>query len=450
MQELKIKDLKPHPQNDYFFDDIKDENWTAFVESIRTSGVIEPIVIDATTKIIVSGHQRVRGCKELGIKTIMCEVRIYDSEDKIIKDLLETNLRQRGIGNTNPVKLGRCILELEKIYGIRNGGDRKSEPNNLGPISPTTPTTQSELASVFGITDETLRNYKKLTKLIPEIVDLVDTGIVTSTTASMLISKLSPEEQEVLIASMDVTKKITAKEVAMYVVENEALKSQQTIIEADNNKVIDLELQITAIQTEKKNMQNEIDSMQNQKPITQTVIEEVDSTETLNKLTKLQDEVKKKDIELNQFRKELATKLSDISMDSDNETDNESQLISECSSITQTILDFINKMAPYGYTSEKFDAISDDDVLNEYINSVKAVKKLANNILSVEDDSDDDEESDNDEFEFSYEQLCKLANTVDENEDIVTKSLRLLRESNDPNIDFYKMDDEDDEEELEY
>jgi len=26
----------------------------------------------------------------------------------------------------------RCIRELERIYGIRNGGDRKSNQNNLG------------------------------------------------------------------------------------------------------------------------------------------------------------------------------------------------------------------------------------------------------------------------------------------------------------------------------
>lgn len=31
------------------------------------------------------------------------------------------NLRQRGIGNPNPVKLGRCIKELERIYDIHQG-----------------------------------------------------------------------------------------------------------------------------------------------------------------------------------------------------------------------------------------------------------------------------------------------------------------------------------------
>ena len=84
-------------------------------------GIIEPIVV-TQDKVIVSGHQRVRAAKELRIETIMVDIRKYDNEDKILKDLIETNIRQRGIGNPNPIKLGRCIKELERIYGIKQGG----------------------------------------------------------------------------------------------------------------------------------------------------------------------------------------------------------------------------------------------------------------------------------------------------------------------------------------
>lgn len=40
-----------------------------------------------------------RACKELGIKTVMCDVHTYNNDDEILQDLLETNIRQRGIGN---------------------------------------------------------------------------------------------------------------------------------------------------------------------------------------------------------------------------------------------------------------------------------------------------------------------------------------------------------------
>ena len=74
MQSLKVNGLKAHPKNEYFFDEMEGQKWEEFKESIETSGVIEPIV---TTQdlVIVSGHQRVRACKELGIVTILGEVR---------------------------------------------------------------------------------------------------------------------------------------------------------------------------------------------------------------------------------------------------------------------------------------------------------------------------------------------------------------------------------------
>jgi hypothetical protein len=71
--------------------------------------------------VIVSGHQRVRAAKELNMSTIMVDIRKYENDDKVLKDLIETNIRQRGIGNPNPIKLGRCIKELERIYGVRDG-----------------------------------------------------------------------------------------------------------------------------------------------------------------------------------------------------------------------------------------------------------------------------------------------------------------------------------------
>ena len=171
-QKMKTLELIPHKDNDFFFDDITGEAWQEFIESIKTSGVIEPIVV-TQNKVIISGHQRVRACKTLGIDEIEAEVRIIDSEDEILKQLIETNIRQRGIGNTNPVKFGRCLKELERIYGITHGGDRTESRENNFPLK-----SQEDLARELGITDVTLRNYKLLAEMIPELQTLVETGIV--------------------------------------------------------------------------------------------------------------------------------------------------------------------------------------------------------------------------------------------------------------------------------
>ena len=132
MQQIDINELTPHPRNNEFFDDMSGEKWNEFLESIKSRGVIEPIVI-TPDKVIVSGHQRVRACKELGIDSVMCDVHTYNNEDEILQDLLETNIRQRGSIGGSDKKVGLRIKELERIYGIHQGnGSNQYErkPNN--------------------------------------------------------------------------------------------------------------------------------------------------------------------------------------------------------------------------------------------------------------------------------------------------------------------------------
>lgn len=215
MQQLNINELKPHPRNNEFFDDMTGDAWEAFKESIKTSGIIEPIVV-TKDMIIVSGHQRVRAAKELGLSTVIVDIRKYKNDEQVLKDLIETNIRQRGVGNPNPIKLGRCIKELEKIYGVREG-----RPEKLPKVSAVT---QEQLSDMIGISVDTLQNYKKLTELIPELEDLVETGILAPTTATALVKRMTPSEQEELIKSMDITKKITQKEVQQYINEIKQLK----------------------------------------------------------------------------------------------------------------------------------------------------------------------------------------------------------------------------------
>lgn len=259
MQHLNIKDLKQHPRNTEFFDDMSGEKWEEFLESIKTSGVIEPIVI-TQDKTIVSGHQRVRACKELGIETVLCQTKHYDSEDAIIKDLLETNIRQRGDIGGSGKKVGLRIRELERLYGIREGRPEKL-PNNSVEKS------QSDLAAQLGISVDTLQNYKKLTEMIPELEELVDTGICTQTTALAIMRNLSEEEQIKMISSIDTTKKITQKKVMDYIEENKKLQSKIIELESRKPEIIDktdyssiskLEKRITELEKEKKSLETRI------------------------------------------------------------------------------------------------------------------------------------------------------------------------------------------------
>lgn len=172
---INVEELKPHPRNNEFFDDMSGEKWSEFLSSVKMRGIIEPIVI-TKDKMIVSGHQRVRACKELGIDKIECDIRLYNNEDEILQDLLETNIRQRGDVGGSAKKVGKRIKELERLYGIKEGRPEKL-PNNSVVKS------QSDIATQMGISVDTLQNYKLLADMIPELSDLLDTGVVTKTTA---------------------------------------------------------------------------------------------------------------------------------------------------------------------------------------------------------------------------------------------------------------------------
>lgn len=332
MQQINIDELKPHPRNNEFFDDMTGEKWNEFLESIRTSGVIEPIVI-TTDMVIVSGHQRVRACKELGIPNIMCEIKTYKDEDSIIKDLLETNIRQRGDIGGSAKKVGRRIKELERLYGIEHGGDRKSKPNNS-----VLNNSQSDLATQLGISVDTLQNYKMLADMIPELEELMDTGIVSKSTALSMIRNLSEEEQESLIESLDTTKKITKREAEKYIEEIKTLKENSQIPEDYESTKRELK----GWKEDYKNLRSQFD-------------EKVSELQDLKK----QIETMKETTPTEQYNQKL-----------------KSSTIFFCSRVA----DFIEKTGGYVWLVEHLNELPDYE-RKSYINAVNAIYAWADNLL---------------------------------------------------------------------
>ena len=94
------------------------------------------------------------------------------------------------LDNANPIKLGKCFQFLNDWYGFERGaksfqGNQHKEVNEKifhSPDLTNTPSTQKELAQNYGVTQQTMNNYMRLAKAIPELEDLVDTGIVTAHT----------------------------------------------------------------------------------------------------------------------------------------------------------------------------------------------------------------------------------------------------------------------------
>lgn len=88
-----------------------------------------------------------------------------------------SNIRRRGDVGGSAKKMGMRIRELERLYGVRDGsaggsGDnqytKQLEPNKSDEATP-----QEQLASQMGISVDTLQNYKLLSDMIPELVELL-------------------------------------------------------------------------------------------------------------------------------------------------------------------------------------------------------------------------------------------------------------------------------------
>lgn len=358
-KEFDITELKPHPRNTEFFDDMSGEKWNEFLESIKVRGVIEPIVI-TQDKVIVSGHQRVRACKELGISKIACDVHHYDSEDEILQDLLETNIRQRGDVGGSAKKVGLRIKELERIYGVEKGNNQYSSlPNN-------SVSSQNDIAAKMGISVDTLQNYKLLAEMIPELSDLVDTGIVTKTTALALMKELPEKEQIELISSLPSGQKYTQKQIKKKV--DEIKKKADENMNEVKKKISELE------KTNKDLLAQPVHVVRDE--LADRTIEDLK-----RQLADKDKQLKELDAGKDDYAL-VASGMDKIEIERAACKTTTYQLVSHASEILLKMDGFIKEMAAYDYLSQSFNEIPLATRL-EYKKYVGAVKKWADNILDT-------------------------------------------------------------------
>lgn len=213
IMNLPVAALKPHHRNEEFFSNIEGEDFKRLKESISELGILTPLRV-AADMTIVSGHQRYRAAKELGLELVPVIVdHTLQSDDGMIAQLIAANF---GRMKNDPIKQAKWIAEYERVRGVTRGGDRKSKPQFAALIS------QEDIANELGVSVDTVQRLKKLNNLLPEIQDIISEGKVTASTGYNLIASLSPEEQHKLLDSLQSlpeTEKITAKKMEACIAE---------------------------------------------------------------------------------------------------------------------------------------------------------------------------------------------------------------------------------------
>ena len=238
---VSIDVLKVHPRNTEFFDDISGKQYEEFKNSIKEEGIISEIIV-APDMTIISGHQRYKAAKELGIKMIPIRIRedLID-ENKKLKVLLAANF---GRSKNDESKQRKVAVEYVKLCGYGQG--RPEKDANLAHLS------LDQIAKQLGTSKRDLQRALSIERNLTEpMKQLLDDGVISKTIASDLISSLSNDEQEELINSMDVTKKITKGQVQQYI---DRIKQ----LENDNPKVKELQTQLSELKTEKNILERKV------------------------------------------------------------------------------------------------------------------------------------------------------------------------------------------------
>ena len=205
--EKNVADLKPHPMNEYLFDDIEGEKWEEFLKSVQMEGILHPLMIteDGT---IIAGHQRWRACLASNIPTVQCYVYQPKGdcpEDDILLALMESNLRQRGIINSPSVKLGRIMKEYERIFGAdkRTGGGKPGNDT----------VSRKQIREHLGIKNNVAKCSKAVAEMPEQVQKMIDDGVISARTAYEELTKLTPEQQVELVMQLDALRQYTQEEI---------------------------------------------------------------------------------------------------------------------------------------------------------------------------------------------------------------------------------------------
>ena len=187
---LKIENLKEFKGHPYKV--VDDWDMVALTESIRKSGIINPVVvrpIEGTENYeIISGHRRIFAAKKAGLTEVPALIYALDKDAAIVA-VVDSNFNREN------------ILPSEKAfaYKMRNEALKRQNKDSvqLGLGDQVAMVRASESASQ-------IKRYVRLTKLNKKLLDMVDEGKIAFTPAVEL-SFLNDIEQNDLLEVMEMT-----------------------------------------------------------------------------------------------------------------------------------------------------------------------------------------------------------------------------------------------------
>ena len=193
--QLKLSEL--HPFEGHPFQVRDDEEMQQMVESLSEFGVLVPLIVRPDPYggyEILSGHRRHRASELAEKETVPAIIRDLDDDAAIIL-MCDSNLQRENILPSERAWAFKMKQDAIKHQGKRT--DLTSEQ-----VAPKLST--EIIGEAAGVSKDTVRRYIRLTNLIPEVMDMVDSKQIAFNPAVEL-SYLKPSEQKEFLEAMDAT-----------------------------------------------------------------------------------------------------------------------------------------------------------------------------------------------------------------------------------------------------
>lgn len=168
---LPIDKLKPFFTADIGFKPYPPEKLTAFAEQLQEDGLLVRIIVrripDSDQYEILSGHNRVSAARQAGWTEIPAE--IVEADDvRAIVIATSTNLIQRqGLSIVERGKAYKALLDAKNKNGQRNAAATLGENHQRY-------NARTLVAEFFNVTEHEIRKAVKLTRLIPELQQILE------------------------------------------------------------------------------------------------------------------------------------------------------------------------------------------------------------------------------------------------------------------------------------
>ena len=193
--QLKLSEL--HPFEGHPFQVRDDEEMQQMVESLSEFGVLVPLIVRPDPYggyEILSGHRRHRASELAEKETVPAIIRDLDDDAAIIL-MCDSNLQRENILPSERAWAFKMKQDAIKHQGKRT--DLTSEQ-----VAPKL--TTEIIGEAAGMSKDTVKRYIRLTNLIPEVMDMVDSKQIAFNPAVEL-SHLKPSEQKEFLEAMDAT-----------------------------------------------------------------------------------------------------------------------------------------------------------------------------------------------------------------------------------------------------